>query len=196
MLATKVARRLPSVRIHFASYANALIDAGEPAKARAICERLLRETPEDDAFPLGTHRHLLSQQLALAEAALGEHARAAERLEALLTRFAASDNPLLLGALHHDRASVALNAADIAAFNHHFERTQGLFAATHNPWLIQQSDALLTCAVRHGLRPAAPPRALQAIQDSSTEMDGKTSIELREPAPDHGATELDPIRPE
>ncbi|MET0340581.1 MAG: protein kinase [Polyangiales bacterium] len=183
VFATEVGRRLPSAAVHYGTYAQALLDAGRAEEARALCETLVGALPDDEGLIRSNHRIMLLQELALAEAAVGEHARAAARLEAMLAQLAATDNPLLLGALHRDRAAVALAARDVVAFDHHFGLMQTLFAATQNQWLIQQCDALLTRAVREGLKPTAPARALQAIAESSAEMDGATQIELREPSP-------------
>ncbi|MEY4512998.1 MAG: hypothetical protein RLZZ450_5120 [Pseudomonadota bacterium] len=60
----------------------------------------------------------------------------------------------------------------------------------HNPWLLQQCDALLTRAVRSGMRPAVSPHELTAIESSSEEMDGTTVLGAeRSPQADNDGTE-------
>ena len=177
VLETEVARRLPTYRLAMTLYARALLESDQPEQAKAVCERVLREPDVAVDYPLAGNRPFVEQQLALAEAALGQPDRAAELLEAQLSRFTEGDNPLLLGELHRDRARVALTARDEAAFALHFGQMQACFRSTGNPWLVQQCDALLTRAVRAGLAPAIPARDLQAISASSTHMDGSTVIQ-------------------
>lgn len=178
VLATDVGRQLPTYRYASSFYARALLESGEPEQAKALCERVLAARDEAVSLPLAGNRPFVEQQLALAEATLGNVSRGAALLEAQLSHFAATATPLLLGELHRDRARVALLARDEDAFDRHFREMQLHFGATGNPWLVQQCDALLTRAVRAGMLPAIPARELSAITDSSTDMDGSTAIEV------------------
>ena len=141
-----------------------------------MCARVLADVSTTRLFPRRM-TYLLELQLARAEASLGAHTEAAARVDTLLVRFAACDNPSLLGSLHRDRARVALEAGDVAAFEQHFAAMRSCFASTRNQWLMQQVDALLTRAVRAGLKPAMPGRASSA----GSELDGDTALELSTP---------------
>ncbi|MET0342598.1 MAG: protein kinase [Polyangiales bacterium] len=194
-LNTEAGQRQPVYRSNIAWYARALTDAGRALEAKQLCTRVLAQG-DDPELPLATQSYLVEQQLAVAECRLGEHPAAARRLDAMLARFAANESPLLQGSLHRERAVVALAANDAAAFDLHFHEMQRQFAQTKNPWLIQQSAALLTRAVRAGLRPAIPARTLLAIEESSADLDGATALELRETEASPADTELDVRAPD
>jgi hypothetical protein len=175
VLESEVGRKLPTYAIASAWYARALVEAGQAAQAKTICETLLSSS-DRDASDNG-HILLVTQQLALAEATLGDGTRAAARLDALIEQKQPTQNPLLLGSLHRDRAKVALLSGDTASFDRSFLAMQEWFGATQNPWLFQQADALLSRAVRAGMRPAVTVSELHAIEGSSTDMDGSTVLQ-------------------
>jgi len=156
-------------------WARALSEQGEQERAKQLCEQTLSSKHLADCSP-HPHEPLLRQQLALAEAGLANFYEAIELLDAELASRKPRQNPLELGALHRDRAQVALLAGDRAAFSRHFDAMQTFFRATRNPWLIQQCDTLLTRAVRAGVRPSLAPRELAAIEASDIELDGSTVL--------------------
>lgn len=120
-------------------YAEALNASGEHARARHVCREALAALDcAERAYPFLVH--VLEQQLALADAQLGDTQGAAARLELLLEEVEASANPLLLGCLHRDRAVVAAIARDGAAFERHAAAMWRWFRATKNPALIQQCE--------------------------------------------------------
>jgi Protein kinase domain/AAA ATPase domain len=131
-------------------YAEALNASGKHGEARRVCKQALAELdPAERAYPFIVH--VLEQQLALAEAQLGDTESAAARLETLLEQAEASGNPLLLGCLHRDRALVATIARDSAAFERHAAAMWRLFRATKNPALIQQCERCGTEGFKAGL---------------------------------------------
>ncbi|HKP61831.1 MAG TPA: protein kinase [Polyangiales bacterium] len=145
-----------TIRAH---YAEALIAAGEPERAKALLEETLAQASEADLRMLG--RFLEPQrQLALATAALGDHAGAVQQLEALILRHAESDQPLLVGLLHKARAEVALQMRDLPAFERHLAALEACFRGTQNSALIAQWEQLIEAATRAGLRAPAPGRSL------------------------------------
>jgi len=79
---------------------------------------------------------------AVATAGLGAIEDAAVRLDALLEYFAHTENPLVLGTLHHGRARVALLAGDQETYSDQLMRTRRWFERTENPTLIAYAEAL------------------------------------------------------
>jgi tRNA A-37 threonylcarbamoyl transferase component Bud32/tetratricopeptide (TPR) repeat protein len=167
VLDSHVGRMLPTYPIDRALHAQALSAMGEHAQAKAVCLALL-EGPVHSEFRLA---HLLPRQkLALAEAGLGDHARAIELLDECLHMGASSGNPLTLGSLHRDRALLAASIGDAASFVEHAAHMQRHFEATRNPLLIQQCDGLRLEAVKLGLLAANPKSAAAEARDAITEL--------------------------
>lgn len=173
VFAGSIARSLPTYAAERALHAQALSAVGDCAAAKAISLALVEEFTRDrdciDNIFLITH-----QQLALAEAGLGQVARAVELLESCFERAGRYDNPLSLGTVHRDRAYVAALARDVEGFDHHFAAMTALFRATENPWLIQQCDGLRAQAVRLGIASAVPSDAHLA-----PDLDAQTAIATR-----------------
>jgi Protein kinase domain/AAA ATPase domain len=133
-------------------YAEALNSLGKHAQARDICSDALNAlAAEDRAYPFLSH--VVEQQHALAEAQLGRADAAAARLEALLAQVEESQNPLLIGSLHRDRAYVALIARDGTAFERHVGAMARWFRGTKNPALIQQCERCGNAGLKAGLPP-------------------------------------------
>jgi hypothetical protein len=162
------ARHLSSFRADRILYATALNEARMPERARRIASELLCELATEP--PTDGIVAYARQQVAMADAQLGDLVGAAQQLEDLLTTLAPLGNPLQLGVLHRDRARVALLQGDRAAFDDNFEAMTKHFAATRNPSLLQLSDGLLRDAAhqrgqggaRRALRTSAPPEELDA----------------------------------
>ncbi len=185
VFASEIARSLPSYPVERALHVQALSALGDYAGAKALCLAVLEEVQktgrDSDHIYLFTH-----QQLALAEAGLGNHARAAELLESCFERAGHYENPLSLGAVHRARAYVATLAGDRAGFEQHFAAMRSHFHATENPWLIQQCDALHAQAVRLGV---AGPSAGEAR--APQDLDGATAVETRNEIARHGRAVVD-----
>lgn len=124
-----------------AFYGDALNLAGDHARAKEVLEEVLSTMlPGEDEV---VSRFLeVQRQLALAEAGLGNHARAAEILDGLLDRWGAQDQPLLVGLLHKARAEVSLLMDDSEGFAAHLAQMKRHFKATRNPALIAQWERL------------------------------------------------------
>ncbi|MEY4514697.1 MAG: hypothetical protein RLZZ450_6819, partial [Pseudomonadota bacterium] len=135
-------------KLDCALYAAALCQRGDPEKARAVCLRALA-TAEPGLSPAGRALRPLLQALALAEAQLGKHREAAQRLEHCLAAVA-HDNPFAAGVLHRDRAYVALYAKDQLAFAQHASLAETQLRKIRNPTLIAQLATLFTEAARAG----------------------------------------------
>jgi tetratricopeptide (TPR) repeat protein len=124
-----------------AMLASAYRGLGDPARARALCERALAaQSPPDLCFPAQVSS--VQVELARAQSALGEHARAGEELDALIERHTPERGPLTLGMLHQVRAEVALAAGDLALYQFHFARMKLWYLPSGIPSLIQQCDQL------------------------------------------------------
>jgi hypothetical protein len=92
----------------------------------------------DQAFPVQTL--CLWIELARAEAGLGEHLRAGERLDGLIARHAPGQGALTLGLLHEARVEVALAAEDVARARLHVAEMERWLRPTGIPALIEQCD--------------------------------------------------------
>jgi hypothetical protein len=155
-------------------YAEALNASGQHAKARRVCkEALAALEPAEHEYPFVVH--VVEQQLALAEAQLGDPQGAAERLEALLEQAEASRNPLLLGSLHRDRALVALIERDSTAFERHTTAMWRLFRDTKNPALIQQCERCGNEGLKAGL--AVPWSSTAQLLDPLFSAPGANDVE-------------------
>jgi len=124
-----------------AMLASAYRGLGDPARARALCERALSvQSPADLSFPAQVSS--VQVELARAQAALGEHARAGDELDALIESHTHERGPLTLGMLHQARAEVALAAGDLALYQFHFARMKLWYLPSGIPSLIQQCEQL------------------------------------------------------
>jgi hypothetical protein len=132
-------------------FAEALNGAGQHERAKAVLQEVLAALGPADTAVVGRYLEP-RRQLALTEAALGNHALAASMLDGLLAEHGAQDQPLLIGLLHKARAEVALATADASVFERHAAEMETRFRATQNPCLIAQWERLLERAVRAGVR--------------------------------------------
>jgi len=147
VLHTDDARHYPSWRVDRTLYATALNAAGRHSRAREICVELLGDPPDESNTPM---RPALPQ-LALAEAGLGQHGAAAALMDRYIALVQPSNNALLLGNGHRDRARIAMLAGDEVAYEHHFAEMKRYYRATQNPSLIRQIEASAGDAQRSGL---------------------------------------------
>lgn len=149
-------------------YAQALNLAGEPARAKAIALEVINAMEEAD------HELLLfieaHRQLALAEAALGNHAEAIHIVDALLAQHGQWDNRLFVGLLHKVRAELALQLGDAGTFEAHAREVEHRFRSTRNPALIAQCERLFERGARAGVREIEPMGVVdaEAVHDLMT----------------------------
>jgi tRNA A-37 threonylcarbamoyl transferase component Bud32 len=123
------------------AYARILRVAGEPQRAKEVCEEALgRLAPENRAFKMAVFGAQL--ELLLATAALGQLEQAAEALDALIDEQAAHDNPLLHGLAHKARAEVALAQRDRQCLRRHLNEMDSWFRRSDNPALVAQCQRL------------------------------------------------------
>lgn len=141
---------LPTCWVDHAHYAQALCALGRFEDARQACLRALALAPDTDGRS-DLRYHIALQELAIAEAHLGEFEAAERRLEGCLAQLGAVDSPMLVGSLHRDCAQVALLARDEAKFRAHLEAMSEHYRKTRNPWLIRQCEQLAQEARRAGL---------------------------------------------
>jgi tetratricopeptide (TPR) repeat protein len=140
-----------------ATMAAAYTGVGEPARARALClETLAIIRPTDFEFPMA-YVHV-ERELARAEAALGQHAEAAHRIDAMIQKYASEDAAMLLGLLHRDATLLALGRGDQGAAERHIERAREYFRTTTNDALIATAERL-AARVSHKRKVVAPPSA-------------------------------------
>jgi hypothetical protein len=140
-------------RFDRACYAALLNAAGQHARAKVMCEEVLQG--RTDASNLHDMRHFSLQQLALAEVGLGNVEEGTHLLDRYVTYTESTQNPLLIGDAHRDRAQLALRQGEGDVFERHFEAMARAYRETRNPSLIQQCDKLAAQAAEQGLRPPA-----------------------------------------
>ena len=164
----------PSWLLVRAFFADVLNRAGQHARAKQLLLEALSCSRPEDAVAIMLHLEP-RRQLALAEAGLGNHARAVELLDAMLAEHGHQDNRLAVGLMHEARAEVALQMRDEATLHAHFAQMEERFRATKNPALIAQVERLAARAqLRHpgaadpSLRPAEPESV--SIQRSFAEI--------------------------
>jgi hypothetical protein len=121
--------------------AHAYNQIGEPAKAKAVCERALAAVTADDRAYAGLFL-LLDLELAQAEAGLGACDAALRRIDALAALYAQSDNPLLHGLLHETRALVCWGAGRTDAYAEGVSLAERSLRPTGAPALIAKCERL------------------------------------------------------
>jgi hypothetical protein len=113
---------------------------GEFEQARAVAEAALSHySAADRKFVLCISAEV---EWALANAGLGDFERATGRLDELLERFEATQNPLVLGFLHLAHGRVALLEAELPRYAKHLAKARRWFDGTNNPALVAQYEAL------------------------------------------------------
>jgi tetratricopeptide (TPR) repeat protein len=163
---------------YLGAYARILRKAGQPERAKEICEQLLASlTPEDHEFAMLTFGARLELPLSLS--ALGEHARAAELLDALIAEHAQHDNPLVHGLSHGARAEVALATGDHVTFAQHLTSMENWLRDTQHPALYAQYQRLAERGrtLMESAAPAAPQSVAPALPTASV----RTAPPVREP---------------
>jgi hypothetical protein len=153
---------LPTRWIDRAHYAQLLCAQGRFEEAKREAQLAVSLHPEDGSSDV--RYHLAVQQLALAEAHLGDFASAEARLAECIAQLKGVDSPMLQGSLHRDCAQVALLAKDEAKLATHLEAMSEHYRKTRNPWLIRQCEQLAQEAkrARLGVRMSLPAAALDA----------------------------------
>lgn len=153
-------------------FAEALNAVGRHREARDVCLQALAARADDAPTYLFLSR-VPQQQLAIAEAQLGEHAAAAARLDALLAQPEPTDNPLLRGVLHRDRAHLALLAGDHATFEAQLRAMVRLFRESQNPALIRQCERMYAFGVKRGFAP------LPSADDAAFPISASSAVAFR-----------------
>jgi hypothetical protein len=176
--------------LSLAQYADALRQLGRLTEAKEMCLALVdarvgaREQSIERSARQGARDFMLravTQQLALIEAELGNHARAHELFAQLSAIPTIADSPLSLGALHRDWAYAAILEGNKGAFDRHFDHTLDAFRRTKNPALIEQCRKLLLHAVRAGLA-AAPEWEQHSLGEPENTQDFISNQPLRDTA--------------
>jgi hypothetical protein len=160
-----------------AFYADALNRAGQHQRAKLLCEEILANAiPGEEVIVM---RFLEPQrQLALAEAGLGNYARAVQKLEAALARHGDQDNHLLIGLLHKARAEVALKLEDAATAEMHIARMEQHFRVTRSPAAIAQWERLAERGSRSDKSAIRALIGLKPAEDALTVLTQKVQSEL------------------
>lgn len=132
-------------------FARALNALGRHAAAHKVCTNTLQHLTETDLELVGMSLNV-QIELALAEAGLGQVARACEQLDGLIRRFGSLEGPLTMTALHEARAQVALLQKDEAGFEHHLACLSYWARRTTERTLIARAEYLRKVAQGGTLR--------------------------------------------
>ncbi|MFT3926655.1 MAG: protein kinase [Myxococcales bacterium] len=118
-------------------FAAAMNGVGAHERAQASCvAALARIEPEDRHRP--AHSIRLEVELAVAEAGLGQHERAHERVDALFARHVPHTGPVVRGYLHSGRARVFLLAGDVAGYEQAVAAAALAYAPLNVPFLHER----------------------------------------------------------
>ncbi|HET6336241.1 MAG TPA: AAA family ATPase [Polyangiales bacterium] len=121
--------------------AEALNRCAEHARAKELCEKALAALdPREHVY---VHMMLpLHTSLLTAMGALGEHAEAKKRVEALIAAQTKHPSPFVLGALHETAARLAWQRNDRKSFSQHLKYVEEYFCPLGNSALIARYTAL------------------------------------------------------
>jgi hypothetical protein len=142
--------------------ARAYNELGRYADARKACERVLDVfTPADLAFPGLTL--LVQTELLVAQAGLGDIARAQWGLHMLIDQHEPNRGPLTNGELHETGIRIAVLARDEKRATDHCRDMMRWYRTTHIPSLIQHCEAVVARAAHAFGRSIAPGAQLTQI---------------------------------
>lgn len=144
-----------------------LLALGEFGRVASLARQgvALGKDPETSVIPLYIFNN---SNLALAEAAIGNHESAALRIDRMLC--AVEDHPLFCGTLHERRTLVALAADDLPRARHHLGEMEFWFRSTNNPALVARYEklaALVNQQQRQGTRSGEPEEISQELETLS-----------------------------
>jgi hypothetical protein len=120
---------------------------GEHVRARELCRAALTGCSDEDLSFVVMNLHV-QIELVLADAALGDVARARAQSDRLLARHAHIAGPLALGALHETRARVALIERDFETARAHCAAMRECYAPTQIASLLELTEQLSQQLVR------------------------------------------------
>lgn len=121
--------------------ADVLLAQGRPAEAQKLAEEAVALSKGPDAVHV-TWRIRCGRIAALALAAQGHTAEAAQRLDALLREVDFVRSPTMSGSLSEARARIALIQGDRETYEHHLVQMERWFRGTRNPALVARCDRL------------------------------------------------------
>jgi tetratricopeptide (TPR) repeat protein len=116
--------------------------AGDPAKARELCLSALKQMDGGDS-ELVSMNQVVSIELALSEARLGNHAEAERQLDALLQQHIPLQGPLTLGNLYEARGTVAMLRNELDDARDCFRQMASWYEKTGMTSLAARSEMLL-----------------------------------------------------
>ncbi|HEX5655767.1 MAG TPA: serine/threonine-protein kinase [Polyangiales bacterium] len=161
-------------------YADALCHLGAFEHAREQALAVVRDTPPEQ-WKFGWILRSPFLPLARAEIGLGNHERARELMLEQLEHADARNNPLELGIVHRELASIALASRDTDAFDRHLALMTSHFRATQHPNLARQRELLLARAVSAGIKETPTgtwTSSCETSLDSATIVEPHTSRRL------------------
>jgi tetratricopeptide (TPR) repeat protein len=149
-----------------AALADTLVARGEFKRAVAVAREgyALSTDPESGQF---ANRIRSARAWAFAEAGLGDHERAARRLDQELAAAASRASPCLSGSLHEARAIVARQQGDRPSYDRHRLSAERFFVASRNPALIARVERLIDFRAERATAPAVSDERSTAVVDNA-----------------------------
>jgi Protein kinase domain/AAA ATPase domain len=166
----------PTFRFLRTAYAEALCELGAFERAREQAVRVLDGVSAEQRAFSSVFR-LPFVALARAELGLGNPDAARCVLLERLELAEPQNNPLELGVLQRELASIALAVRDAVAFDRHLSLMTAHFRATQHPHIARQRELLLTRAISAGLKESPTGAFLPGGSDGALE--SATVIEAR-----------------
>ncbi|MCP4600632.1 MAG: protein kinase [Proteobacteria bacterium] len=142
--------------------AMALNEIGEHARAKQVClDALSYANPRDRIYVMKYLR--LEQQIAIADAGLGDEEGAAKRIDGLIERHTKYGNPVIMSILHETRAQVAIVAQDSKAFEQHLLEMKRWCHVARNPAMLAYCETIADKGAKAGV--SWPPSTDPASAD-------------------------------
>lgn len=121
--------------------ADVLLAQGRPAEAQRLADQAVALSLGPDAVHI-TWRIRCGRIAALALAAQGDVAAAAQRIDKLIDEVARVQSPTMSGSLSEARARLALLLGDRESYARHLAETERWFRPTRNPALVARCERL------------------------------------------------------
>lgn len=138
-------------------YMNVLLDQKEYELARSVGNEIIQKCERGEVDYV--HLHFVEAGLALAEARLGEYAKAIERIDRILARAKAEGvEGILLGNIYEARVRIAIMQKDLEAFDKYLKLTADIYLPGKSGPLAAKYYRIVEEARRAGLIVSTPAK--------------------------------------
>jgi hypothetical protein len=177
---TIMARWIPTIRPGdiggwdslYAIYADMLIAAGDPRRARELMQSALDSEAARGALASALRVHL-EIPLAYAEAVMNETSSALARIDRMMEDLRDADQPVEIGLVHEAGARIAELARNRSRRDAHLDLMKRWYGLTRNPSLLMRGqrviESLNEAEARDGHAPSIPPDASETVTRVTTQ---------------------------